>query len=113
MEWYLKVLKQYADFNGRARRKEYWMFVLFNMLIVFGIGVVSGILNAALQINLGIISVIYSLATLIPGIAVSVRRMHDIDRRGWWLLVPIIGIVFLFFDSTPGENRFGENPKDS
>jgi uncharacterized membrane protein YhaH (DUF805 family) len=83
------------------------------MLIVFGIGVVSGILNAALQINLGIISVIYSLATLIPGIAVSVRRMHDIDRRGWWLLVPIIGIVFLFFDSTPGENRFGENPKDS
>ena len=113
MEWYLKVLKQYADFNGRARRKEYWMFVLFNMLIVFGIGVVSGILNAALQINLGIISVIYSLATLIPGIAVSVRRMHDIDRRGWWLLVPIIGIVFLFFDSTPVENRFGENPKDS
>ena len=113
MEWYLKVLKQYADFNGRARRKEYWMFVLFNMLIVFGIGVVSGILNAALQINLGIISVIYSLATLIPGIAVSVRRMHDIDRRGWWLLVPIIGIVFLFFDSTTGENRFGENPKDS
>jgi len=113
MSWYLEVLKKYAVFNGRARRKEYWMFFLFNIIIAFVIGFFEEIVGAP-----DIISTIYSLAVLIPGIAVSVRRLHDIDRSGWWLfisLVPIIGIivliVFMVKDGQSGENQYGQNPK--
>ena len=104
--WYMAVLKKYAVFAGRARRKEYWMFFLINFLIACGIATVEALLgmNATL-------SNVYSLAMFIPGIAVGVRRMHDSDRSGWWLLLPFVNIVFLCLDSTPGTNRFGPNPK--
>ncbi len=119
MNWYIEVLKKYAVFNGRARRKEYWYFYLFYMLIYIAliiIDVVAGVFSAEAEI--GLLSGIYTIALLIPGIAVGVRRLHDTNRSGWWLLIgliPIIGaillIVFLASDSKPEENQYGPNPK--
>jgi uncharacterized membrane protein YhaH (DUF805 family) len=113
MTWYLEVLKKYAVFNGRARRKEYWYFVLFNVIINI---ILSGIDN--FTTGTGLLNGLYSLAVLIPGIAVSVRRLHDTDRRGWWVLIgliPIIGwivlLIFMVQDGKPGENQYGPNPK--
>ena len=115
MDWYMAVLKKYADFSGRARRREYWMFVLINFLIGCGLGVI-----AALVHGLTFLSWVYSLAVLVPSIAVSVRRLHDTSRSGWWLLiglVPLIGlivlIVFFATDGEPGDNEYGPNPKSS
>jgi len=108
MNWYLKVLKQYADFNGRARRKEYWMFFLFNIIIIYGIT----ILSVALEFpELAILSTIYNLAVLVPSIAVGVRRMHDVGKSGWYLLIPIYSFILAVTDSEQGENKWGENPK--
>ena len=119
MNWYLSALKQYTVFDGRARRKEFWYFVLFNVLISFGLAIIdfkTGLYSA--EYEMGLLSSLYSLAVLIPSIAVGVRRLHDTDRSGWWLLlalVPVIGalvlLVFYLLDSTPGTNRFGPNPK--
>lgn len=113
MNWYLDVLKKYAVFEGRARRKEYWMFVLFNVIIAIGLGIIEGVLGLS-----GVLSTLYSLAVLVPSIAVSMRRLHDIGRTGWWLLIsfiPIIGavvlLVFMVMDSQPGQNQYGANPK--
>ena len=114
MDWYLDVLKnRYATFDGRARRTEYWMFCLVNMVITVVLALVEGFINDS-----GMISTLYSLAVLIPCIALGVRRLHDTNRSGWWLLlafVPLIGVLVLLFfmiiDSTPGQNQFGENPK--
>jgi uncharacterized membrane protein YhaH (DUF805 family) len=119
MNWYLDVLKKYADFNGRARRKEYWMFFLFNVIITIVLMIVDGILGtSAVPGTLGLLGALYSLVLLIPGIAVAVRRLHDTGRSGWWILiglVPFVGfivlIVFMVQDGTPGENQFGKNPK--
>lgn len=119
MNWYLEVLKKYADFNGRARRKEYWMFFLFNIIISIALIIVDGILGtSAAPGAMGLFGAIYLLALLIPGIAVAVRRLHDTGRSGWWILiglVPFVGgiilIVFLVQDGTPGDNQFGRNPK--
>ena len=104
--WYIEVLKKYAVFTGRARRKEYWMFFLINFLIAVAIGFVEGFLGGK-----GVFSNIYSLAVLLPSIAVGVRRLHDTDRSGWWLLLPIVNIVFLALNGQPSSNRFGPNPK--
>lgn len=113
MNWYLDVLKKYAVFNGRARRKEYWMFFLFNIIIMVVLGIVEGIVGGP-----GVLAGIYGLAVLLPGIAVSIRRLHDTDRSGWWLLiglVPLIGaivlLVFFVQDSQAAENQYGPNPK--
>ncbi len=113
MNWYLEVLKKYAVFSGRARRKEYWMFFLFNLIIGFVLGFVEGLAGGP-----GVVAMLYSLAVLIPGIAVFVRRLHDTDRSGWWFLiafVPLIGaivlLVFMVQDSQQGENQYGRNPK--
>ncbi len=112
MNWYLEVLKKYAVFSGRARRKEYWMFFLFNIIVSIAIGFVSGLLGGLLHISaLGIVPIIYSLYIFIPSISVAVRRMHDLGRSGWWVIVPIANIIFLFLDSQPGENEYGPNPK--
>lgn len=111
MHWYLEVLKKYAVFNGRARRKEYWMFFLFNIIVALVGGFVSGFIQVAFHIDMSSMSTIYSLAVLIPSIAVGVRRMHDLGRSGWWIIVPVVNLVFLFLDSQPGENAYGPNPK--
>jgi uncharacterized membrane protein YhaH (DUF805 family) len=118
MNWYLDVLKKYAVFSGRARRKEYWMFVLFNLIIAIVLGIVDSMMGTVTEQGIGLLGGLYSLAVLLPGIGVGIRRLHDTDRSGWWLLIgliPLIGlivlIVFFVQDSTPGENRFGPNPK--
>jgi uncharacterized membrane protein YhaH (DUF805 family) len=119
VNWYLTVLKKYADFSGRARRMEYWMFSLISLLIMCGLVIVDAMLGFDFgEDEIGILSGIYVLAVLIPSLAVSVRRLHDTDRSGWWVLigiVPLIGdivlLIFFVLDSTPGDNRFGPNPK--
>jgi len=119
MNWFLEALKKYAVFSGRARRKEYWFFALFYILFAIAIGFVDGLLGTVDPMSgIGTLGLIYSLAMLIPSLAVTVRRLHDTDRSGWMLLIaliPLIGaivlLVFMVFDSTPGQNRFGPNPK--
>jgi uncharacterized membrane protein YhaH (DUF805 family) len=112
VDWYVKVLKQYADFNGRARRKEYWMFLLFNFIISLVLGILAGV------IRMPILATLYMLAVLVPAIAVGVRRMHDIGKSGWVLLVGLIplvgGIILLVWaatEGTPGSNQYGPDPK--
>ena len=106
MKWYLMVLKKYAVLSGRARRKEYWMFVLFNMIVNIILGAIS-----AQAPDLAILGTIYSLAVLIPSIAVGVRRMHDTDHSGWWIIVPLVNLIFAVTEGTRGSNRFGPDPK--
>ena len=110
MNWYLHVLKNFMEFGGRARRKEYWFFVLFNFIITVVLVVIDGVTGTASAAygGFGVLSGIYTLAVLIPSIAVAIRRLHDTDRSGWWLLivlVPLIGgivfLVFMVLDSTP------------
>jgi len=119
MNWYLEVLKKYAVFSGRARRKEYWYFVLFNIIISIVLTIIDVVVGSmSPEAGIGLISGIYSLAVLLPSLAVAVRRLHDTSRSGWWLLlllIPLIGaiviIVFLATDSKPEENQYGPNPK--
>jgi len=106
MNWYIEVLKKYVVFTGRARRKEYWMFILFNLIITIALGFVGGVLGMR-----GIIANLYSLAVLLPAIAAGIRRMHDTEHSGWWLLVPIVNLVFAVKEGTRGDNRFGPDPK--
>ena len=121
MNWYLKVLKQYADFSGRARRKEYWMFVLFNMIFAFFAMILDNILGFSIEgIGYGPLYGLYTLAVLIPGLAVAVRRLHDVGKSGWMILIaliPLIGAIWLLVltltDSNPGENQYGKNPKET
>jgi uncharacterized membrane protein YhaH (DUF805 family) len=121
MSWFVEALKKYAVFSGRSRRKEYWFFVLFVVIISIVLNIIDGLFGAYdRSMGAGLLSTIFSLAILIPSIAVSVRRLHDIDRTGWWVLialVPLVGwIVLLVFhvqDSTPGTNRYGPNPKST
>jgi len=117
MHWYLEVLKKYALFTGRARRSEYWYFFLLSIIIAVVLAMVDSVVRKITGIGFGLFGTLYSLAVLVPGIAVSIRRLHDTDRSGWWLLlalVPIVGLVLLVFmveDSNAGTNRFGQNPK--
>lgn len=119
MKWYLRVLKQYADFKGRARRKEYWMFVLFNLIFASIAVVLDNILGLAVEdAGYGPIYGLYMLAVLVPGIAVTVRRLHDINKSGWMILIgfiPFIGFIWLLvLMVTNGQqeaNKWGENPK--
>ncbi|MGW2783307.1 DUF805 domain-containing protein [Streptomyces populi] len=113
MHWYIDVLKKYATFSGRARRQEYWMFTLINSLIYVALAAIGfGLLNTVA------LAAIYELATLIPGLAVSVRRLHDTGRSGWWLLialVPLVGfitlLVFMASESKPEPSKYGSSPK--
>lgn len=119
MNWYLKVLKQYADFSGRARRTEYWMFTLFNIIIMIIAAVIDNVTGlTAGKLPYGVFYFLYALAVLIPGLAVSVRRLHDVGKSGWMILIaliPLIGaiwlLVLMFTDSNAGDNQYGANPK--
>ena len=120
MEWYLQALKKYATFEGRARRKEYWFFALFNFLAILILGFIDGMAGTFSQeAEMGLFSGVYWLAIILPSIAVGVRRLHDIGKSGWWLLIgliPLVGaivlLVFAVFDSQRGDNQYGPNPKD-
>lgn len=122
MNWFLMAVKQkYADFSGRARRSEYWYFILVYMLILIALSIVDVVMGwFSTDAGVGVLSGIYTLALLIPSLSVAVRRLHDTDRSGWWLLIGLIpligGIVLLVFfvqDSQAGTNRFGPNPKEA
>ena len=113
---YLGVIKKYAEFSGRARRREFWLFFLCNFIV----GIVFSILGRipGIGIVFTIVSGLYSLAVLVPGIAVGARRLHDTNRTGLLLLlglIPLVGaiilIVFTVQEGTPGENQYGRNPK--
>jgi uncharacterized membrane protein YhaH (DUF805 family) len=120
MNWYLKVLKQYADFSGRARRKEYWMFTLFNLIFLLVATILDNVFGLTLGEQIyGVLYFLYALVVLIPGLAVCVRRLHDVGKSGWMfliILIPIIGSIWLLVlevtDSMPGENQYGPNPKE-
>jgi uncharacterized membrane protein YhaH (DUF805 family) len=119
MNWYLQALKKYTVFTGRARRSEYWFFVLFNILISAALSVVdffTGTYSA--YYHTGLLGGLYSLGVLLPAIAVTIRRLHDTGRSGWWILialVPVIGgivlLVFMVLDSQAGDNEYGPSPK--
>jgi len=105
MNYYLKVLQNYATFTGRARRSEYWYFFLFNLIISFVLGFVGGIMDTTVLAN------IYSLVVLIPSIAVGVRRMHDVGKSGWFILIPIYNFILALSEGEKGENEYGADPK--
>jgi len=122
MRWFLRALKKYADFEGRARRREYWFFSLFSMIglwlsflvdLAFGMGYEGTWFG-------GPTSILYQMALFVPSVAVSIRRLHDTGRNGWWLAVvavPVVGavalLVFCASDGRPGANQYGPNPKES
>lgn len=122
MNYYLNVLRNYASFSGRARRKEYWMFVLFNNIFFIAIVILELVI---LELDLGFSTIIpmgvggqgvlnaaYSILMIIPSIAVGVRRMHDVGKSGWFLLVPIYNIILTFQEGERNENEFGPDPKN-
>lgn len=127
MNWFIEcITKNYANFSGRARRKEYWMYGLFYVLFMLILVITSAVICAIMEMNsleidrvVIFIVICAYLALLIPTLAVLVRRLHDINKSGWWCLisfVPYVGIIILFIfallDSTPGRNQYGENPKN-
>jgi uncharacterized membrane protein YhaH (DUF805 family) len=119
MHWYLDVLKKYAVFDGRARRTEFWMFFLFNVIVGFVLNIIDNVSGLAKAMNgVGPLGTLYFLAVLVPYLAVGARRLHDTNRSGWWLLlllIPCIGAIILLIwfvqDSDPGTNAYGPNPK--
>jgi uncharacterized membrane protein YhaH (DUF805 family) len=120
MNWYLTVLKKYAVFDGRARRKEYWFFQLFNTFILIVFVVIAGA-NRSMTINPGhLLIVLYLCAVLLPALGVTVRRLDDTGRSGAWIFisfVPFVGgiilLVFTLMDSQPNANQYGPNPKEA
>lgn len=136
MEWMLMPLRRYAEFTGRSRRREYWLFVVFLVIGFIILGMLDTMLGlggsasswhsasgsrvgAGASFNGGVLTIIFWLATLVPSLAVGVRRLHDTDRSGWWLLIaliPLIGgivlLVFTLLEGTRGPNRFGPDPRE-
>lgn len=137
MNDFILPLKRYAQFSGRSRRREYWLYGLFVFVMVFLLSILDAVLGlggavqstagrtgdlgfqASFNTQGGILTGLFALATLIPNIAVNVRRLHDTDRSAWWLLivlVPLVGaivwLVFMCLDGTRGANRFGPDPKE-
>lgn len=118
MHYYLSVFKKYAVFSGRAQRAEYWYFFLFNILACFILGLIDGVISYKTETPLTILTGIYSLGALIPGLAVLIRRLHDVGKSGWMMfvsLIPLVGPIWFFVllvtDSNPGDNKYGPNPK--
>ncbi len=111
MDWYLLALKNYFGFHGRAQRKEFWMFALIDIVIRIVLALVE------YRLNLTFLSSVYSLLVFIPYMALAMRRLHDTDRSGWWLLlglIPVIGplilLVFMAQQGTQGRNQYGPSP---
>ncbi|NOY90312.1 MAG: DUF805 domain-containing protein [Deltaproteobacteria bacterium] len=104
MSYYIKALKNYATFSGRASRSDYWYFILVNMIVSFVIGFIGGL------IHVPAIGGLYSLAVLLPSIAVGVRRMHDVGKSGWFLLIPLYNLFLAITAGTSGPNDYGADP---
>jgi len=106
MEYYFQAFRQYADFGGRARRKEYWMFFLFHVIVLIILQII------AIKTGMAYLYTIYALGALIPGFAVGIRRMHDTGHSGWYIIIPIYNLILACTDSQDGDNEWGPNPKD-
>lgn len=118
MRWYLEALRKYAVFSGRSTRREYWMFFLINFLFLVAASILDQLIFGIAFEKYGPLYSVYALAVLVPGFAVAVRRLHDVGRSAWYLLVPLIPIagviwyiVLLCLDGEAGENRFGPDPR--
>ena len=123
MEWMILPLKRYAEFSGRSRRKEYWMFFLLTLLVTIGLGIatggeegISGVVDE--DGGISFVMIVFYIAILIPTVAVEVRRFHDQDKSGWFVLlnfVPFVGwlivLVLMCLEGTKGENQYGPDPK--
>ncbi len=107
MNYFLSALQNYATFSGRSRRSEYWYFVLFSVIIAFALGFVCGLIGIPMLANL------FSLAIIIPSLAVGVRRMHDVGKSGWFILIPIYNLILACTEGTSGDNEYGADPKAS
>jgi uncharacterized membrane protein YhaH (DUF805 family) len=112
VNWYLEVLRKYAVTTGRARRKEYWIFLLCNTLAFVVLIFLDVSLGSVSADGNGVLSMLYSLAVTVPSITVGIRRMHDTDHSGWWIIVPFVNLVFAVTPGTPGSNRFGPEPAE-
>jgi uncharacterized membrane protein YhaH (DUF805 family) len=111
LDWYLEPWRKYNVFAGRARRKEFWSFLLGNLMIVFALSLSEGVFGISAESDESLLAGLFQIVVIVPSIAVSVRRMHDTDHPGWWSIIPILGYVFFCVDGTRGENRFGSDPK--
>lgn len=111
MKWFMQALKKYTVFNGRARRKEFWAFALLSYLgsFIFTITIAA---SSRPNLILTFIWVLYGLALTIPFYSAAVRRLHDSNSSGWWLLMPFYNMFLLLKNGTQGLNRFGENPRE-
>ncbi len=119
-DWYKSVLSKYAEFGGRARRSEFWYFTLVNIIILIVLEVLGATIHGSVGVVFMALAAIYALAVLVPTLAVTVRRLHDTGRSGWWYFIalvpavgPIILLVFECSDSVPETNQWGPNPKEA
>lgn len=123
MHWFMEVLRKYAVFSGRARRKEYWYFALGYLVLYVACALIDWVLGPIWSLigeDIGLFGLLLAIGLFLPSLAVTVRRLHDTDRSGWWILIffiPIVGVivavVFLASKGTEGDNRFGPDPKAS
>ncbi|MBZ5200582.1 DUF805 domain-containing protein [Planomicrobium chinense] len=120
MKEFIDVFKKTFDFSGRSRRKEYWLFVLFTTVISIVLSIIDVIAGLQLTEDIGVLGGLFSLLIIIPTFSVTVRRLHDIGRSGWWVLltfIPLIGwmtlFIFSLLDSQSGTNAYGPSPKES
>jgi uncharacterized membrane protein YhaH (DUF805 family) len=121
--WFVAALKNYTNFHGRARRKEYWYFILINLLVLLALTAIEysykiKTFDVGFGNSMGLLSSLYLLFIFLPTVAVTTRRLHDTNRSGWWqllYLVPAIGVLVIFIctleDSFPGSNQYGKNPR--
>jgi uncharacterized membrane protein YhaH (DUF805 family) len=107
VNWYLEVWRKYGVSSGRARRKEYWIFFFCNFLVYFILMFVDSGLGTITAEGDGVLMTIYAILVIVPSITVGIRRMHDTDHSGWWILVPLVNLIFFLTPGTPGPNRFG------
>ena len=115
MNFFIEALQKYADFSGRATRQQYWMFMLFYILIYIGLSLIETAFGSS---GIGILSLLFTLGLLVPSIAILARRLHDIGKSGWWMLlalIPLVGaiivLVFTILDSEKESNQYGESTK--
>lgn len=121
MTWFVTALKRYADFSGRSRRKEYWMFVLFAFVISLGLGFIDGVIGTYDEAaGVGLLSGLFTLGVFVPSLSVTARRLHDIEKSGWLqllFLIPLVGwilwLVWMTRESNGGANQYGPDPKYS
>jgi uncharacterized membrane protein YhaH (DUF805 family) len=114
LEMYKKVvMENYANFEGRARRKEYWMFFLVNAIISFVLGFIDGFTGLTFgPAQTGILGLVYNLEVIVPSFAVAIRRMHDVGKSGWYILIPIYNLVLACTEGEKGTNQYGADPKN-